>query len=507
MSRNTQNTPDAPEALTGRYASSIGWDPNRSKPDERDLARKAKLAREEYHTREALARAIDLRPARALMRRDLDEDPQPANAPTTLFPPFWYPGQLAVLTGPSDGTLSLFAVQLAEQIAGTRTLLSALPPGSPPYRGFGPTQTLDRSVGPERGVDAGFDADGVVLPSAYTQVNYLDLAKTRRQYRELYSHNGRRYRFSASLNLGLLADEPLPERYKGRREQFYHDAIATKLGEIDEPTVVIIDNLSWLSRSGSPTELRQLLRSFRSHVNHTGNSILLLAPDDTQWTMHNGQRTVRSTSKLSTVNRQLSTFADTVFSLNPSTFAPDHFYLKLLKSGSPPYEGGVASPAIAGDDGVVLSPTIYGSPTQNKNSPPDLGGVDAASADGVVVPENSQLSVLTSQLASPVHVYRLTRFNSPPSLFTAGVPAGASPRGVDVHSSPFTERGAFPGFEFLAIAPEEQHTKDYAAEIAKFEAALLRAVEKEERRRKLSAKESLAQGVIDGSYARYLLDE
>ena len=47
MSHNEQNAHDAPdEALNGRYASSIGWDPNRPKFNERDLARKPRVERE-----------------------------------------------------------------------------------------------------------------------------------------------------------------------------------------------------------------------------------------------------------------------------------------------------------------------------------------------------------------------------------------------------------------------------------------------------------------------------
>jgi hypothetical protein len=182
MSHNTQNTThDTPdEALTGRYASTIGWDPNRPKPNESEIAQKAKLAQDEYRTRKALARAIQVRPARELMRRDPDEDPQPTRAPSGLLPPFWYEGQLTALTGPSCVENSLIAVQLAETIAGTLTLPSASSP---------PTARCP-------------------LPTFY-----FDLSRTRRQYREIYTHNGRRYRFSQHLNFGLLAGEPLPERY------------------------------------------------------------------------------------------------------------------------------------------------------------------------------------------------------------------------------------------------------------------------------------------------------
>lgn len=43
--------------------------------------------------------------------------------------------------------------------------------------------------------------------------------------------------------------------------------------------------------------------------------------------------------------------------------------------------------------------------------------------------------------------------------------------------------------------------------VTKEEQRRLRSTRREERQRKLSAKESLAQGIIDGSYARYLLND
>jgi hypothetical protein len=234
---------------------------------------------------------------------------------------------------------------------------------------------------------------------------------------------------------------------------------------------VIIDNISWLLRSGTPTEIRRLLKTFRRYVNETGNSMLLL---------HNSEMTARRVrsphvskghvTSIQPENTALAEFADSVFALCPSTFSPNHRYLKLVsRSGELPL-------ALAN-----------GSQLQTMSSPPYQGGLDAAAADGVV------LSTATS-LVDPVHVYQLQRSISPSSI----------------NHSPLTTnhlRGAFPGFQFIGLSSEADHTRDYAAEIAKFEATVLRAVEKEERRRKLSAKESLAQGIIDGSYARYMLNE
>src|SRR6476620_10432198 len=127
MSHNTQPTHDE---LPARYRET-------PKPDrsDRELAAERKRVYTEYLTREALRRAIDIKPARDLMRRDEDETRSPQQ-PRALFPPFWTQGQLALLTGPSTTDNSLLAVQLAETLStGTQAPSPALPPGSPPYEG------------------------------------------------------------------------------------------------------------------------------------------------------------------------------------------------------------------------------------------------------------------------------------------------------------------------------------------------------------------------------------
>ena len=50
---------------------------------------------------------------------------------------------------------------------------------------------------------------------------------------------------------------------------------------------------------------------------------------------------------------------------------------------------------------------------------------------------------------------------------------------------------------------ESEHTRDYAAEALKVQ----RTEERNARRTKLSAKDAIALGVLDGSYQRYLLGE
>ena len=400
MSHNAQkNDNNISEFTSARYASSIGWDPNASKPDytERERAALAKRARDEYRTRRALQAAIEIKTADEWLLEAAPLHKRKAD----LFPPFWREGEFVVLTGPPAAGRSALAVQIAE------TLASSSP-------------SVDRPA----------------TLAAPQPVLLIDLQHNGRQIAERYSAGRKKHRFSKRFGRGLLADVEMPPSYKVR-ERFLRDAILETLAKTTA-RIVIIDDLSWLLRSRSSTELRGIIKTFRSWVDATGNSLLLLAQDPHQ----------TSRRSPSTFHRDLSAFCDRVLTLSYSTFAPDYRYLKTICPNSRP-----SSPA----------------------------------------PDHSSLN-------SDVHVYKLTRSVSPPSLTTAGLPAGASPTGVTTPST-----APFLGLEYLGLSPEEEHLKDYAAEIRKIEAAIQRAVTKEERRRKLSAKETLAQAYVDGSYAKYLL--
>jgi len=87
MSHNAQkNDNNVSEFTSARYASSIGWDPNASKPDytERERAALAKRARDEYRTRRVLQAAIEIKAADAWPR----EAPPLHKRKAELFPAF-----------------------------------------------------------------------------------------------------------------------------------------------------------------------------------------------------------------------------------------------------------------------------------------------------------------------------------------------------------------------------------------------------------------------------------
>ena len=343
-----------------------------------------------------------------------------------LFAPFWREGELAVLTGASGVGKSLLAVQIAEKVA------RATRPG------HGRERTAADLTEYRLVINAG-------------AVFYVDLERTAAQYRERYTSNNRRYTFSKQLDWGLMGDVEIPARYGRRPERFLLDAIYQKLADL-APSVVIVDNLASLVRSGpgSSGDLRACLRIFRRWVNLTGNSVLLLHHNETSASR---PRRRRASSSL-TVPAPLLTFCDSVFTLEPSTFSPEHRYMRQLKGGSIP----------------------------------DHNGQQAEDNSG-----KSALEPSHSTLVDPVHVYQLqTRLST----------RGPAPHAPDSElSSPF------PGFTFVGMSDEKAHTHDYAADVRKVEQAIERAAAKEQRRRKLSAKDALAYGLLDGSYARYLLGE
>jgi len=291
-------TPDEdphPNGDDNRYNSSKGWDPHKPKTkiDERELARKAKRAREKYLEAKAAHAAIEVRAASEWLA-----DAEPPEPRRDLFPPFWREGELAVLTGPPAVGKSLLAVQIADSIARGSEIECESERGS--------EGAIECTVPPS--------LPHTLAPSQ--QVLLLDLARTPRQLAERYTTEGEPYKFSENLELGLLADVEMPESYRHGRERFYLDAISHRLAESEAP-VVIIDNLSWLTRSGGAGELRSLMKTFRRWTGETGRSMLLLRHSREDGFLHD----------------QPSAFemAHSIFALCRSTMGDNIRYVKALR--------------------------------------------------------------------------------------------------------------------------------------------------------------------------------
>ncbi|HRI02762.1 MAG TPA: hypothetical protein PLL77_03370 [Pyrinomonadaceae bacterium] len=162
-------------------------------------------------------------------------------------------------------------------------------------------------------------------------------------------------------------------------------------------------------------------------------------------------------------------------SLCPTTFGPEYRYINLLKS---------------------------------KYFPPCLGGMAEGRGGSSVVGVSAALPTHAAAGVDPdVLVFQLGRVSSPASSppCVGGVPAGrggssSSDSSLVTRPSSLEMAAPFLGFEYLGPASESDLTRDYAAE--------QRAAEAQERSRirklQRSSKEILVEGILDGSYARYL---
>jgi hypothetical protein len=491
-------------------ATAIGW--NGSDRDVRPSRSTSQKEAERIRRRNEglLNELLDIQPASTWMRGAPKPKPR-----QDLFPGFWRQGEIAVLIGGPGVGRSILATQIAEQIATGTQAPTGVPAGASP-RGVASPALLPGSPPYEGGVASPAIAgdDGVVLSSASTpssplstrhsplSVVYFDFERTPAQFTERYSAiaaNGRRakYRFARrhqrSFPKGDLAT--LLRGFGYSREQMLVEALARKAASGRFSTMIVEDLTHLCGVGASANGIRDMLRRFKRWCAGE-NSALIIAdaePGDLPLFPYPSTSVPPSPFRLPRSDRRASkklsailAEADSVFTLNPSTFSPEYRYLKLLKSGSPPYAG--FGPTQTLDRFVGPERGVDATPLLPEEGCRRFG-------DGVVGADDGVVLSTACTIIDPVHVYQLTRSDSPPSLTTD-------------HRPPTTLSAArFLGLQYIGISSEAQHLRDYAAEVAKFQAAIERAVEKEERRRKLSSKESLAEGIIDGSYARYMLNE
>lgn len=384
-----------PDGEGDRYASARGWDPNRRKsPEKRALARQKKLVYKKHHQQEAARTAIEVRPATEWLE---DADlPEPRR---DLFPPFWREGELAVLTGPPGVGKSLLAVQLAQELAADVRTASRCDPSA--------------LLNPQS-----------AIRNPQSKVLLLDLERTDLQIAELYAG----HKFSENLELGLLADDETPESYNGRCDKFYLDAIYQRLFYSEAP-VVIIDNLSWLTRSGGAAELHSVMRSFRRCVNDTGRSMLLLRHSRDSLALHD----------------QPSAFemADSIFALCRSTMGENIRYVKALRQG------------FRIDNGELR---------MENSGPADRDRIDKSK----LRMENPARCSRTQN--GKLRIENSDSEHSPFSIFT--VSDSATLRGLLPENSQLSDGSVIAlrvtdchRFDFAGVSPEELHLFDYAAHV------------------------------------------
>lgn len=415
------------------------------------------------------------------------ETPPP---PRELFGPLWRTGELAILAGPNGVGKTLLAIHLAESLArGVNAVdsgqlrIDSSSENSPP-------STVNSQLAPQ-------------------PVLYIDLCHSLDQFRQRYTcpsifpeRPPVKYRFSSRFHrAGFDKNFVVPEAFEGKFLDYYNHSIKQLIART-RAKVIIIDDLAALTPTTLSTsaQARVLfnLKTFTAH--QEGISILVLMDCKQKVKTKRSATSVIHHSSL-TIHHSLLSIADSAFSLAPSTFSPDIRYIKSLKS-TPPCLGGV--PAGRGgssenfplstincqlSDGVVDSSAVYTFQLQNtpgpreaskksrrpcieavpadrasKSSPPCLGGVAAGRGGSSSDSKNSQLSTVNSQL----------------------------------NAAPFL------GFTYLGTCQEQQHLRDYAAEALAATRAHEAQLKKLWRR---SPKEILVDGVIDGSYGKYLKGE
>ncbi len=389
---------------------------------------------------------------------------------TDLFGNMWRTGEVALLFGETGVGKSVLAMQMAESIA--RGLPALSEPGAVATRAFGSKFGKPHSALRNR------------------EVLYLDFEHSDSQFNERYSCPSPipgklpvKYRFSTRLRRTRFGDLEIPDAFQGNLARYFQHSLNLTLE--DEPAeVIVIDNLAWLDprATGTAAAVRRM-RSLKLYAVTNGVSILVLHSSPpclrgvgfSSPPARGGVDALRGrgggsgrggSSGLSIQHSALRIYeaADSVFALGRTTFDPGLRYIKHLKSNSAQITHD-ASNVLVYQLGRSEGPARVRSPHVSKGS--------------ALIPP-SAISSQVSSLSSPV----LTGSSS-------------------IHHSPFDIRhsdGPFLGFTNLGTAAEFDLIRDYEREF-------LDEQKREQQRLKRlnrSSREILVDGVIDGSYARYL---
>ncbi|CAN5349132.1 hypothetical protein BH10ACI3_BH10ACI3_14620 [soil metagenome] len=454
-----------------RYDSSDGWEP----PDPgAKLREKHRRKHPELYCRQSM---FETKTA-AEWRRDEPVKKSPAD----LFGSLWRTGELAVLFAPSGAGKSILAVHLAESIARGKRL----------------------EAGHRRLENGSFRSPVARLspPVSAKKVLYLDLERSAAQFNERYSCPSPipgklsvKYRFSNRLSFARFGDIEIPDVFGDDRARYLQHSFGTALGQKD-PDVVIIDNLAYLDPRGTISAAVRWMRNLKLTAAKTGVSILVIThvkparsgspPYQAGVAAVLGGRggsftrnKLRPLALNDLAHDRIAEIADTVFAIGHSTYGPDIRYVKHLKSNyaAPSHvrTGSDSDWALSnGDDVLVFKLEHSEGPARAcRVSSPHVskGSSTTTHPDGPTEPSTKFLISPNSRLTTP-------------------------------HSE--LPKGPFLGFTYLGTAPESDLIRDYQAEAL----AADRARETQLKRlRTRTSKDVLVDGILDGSYARYLKGE
>jgi RecA-superfamily ATPases implicated in signal transduction len=379
-------------------------------------------------------------PFRVLNGNDLAKAPTLVNRPAQLFGNLWTEGEVAALFGQTATGKSILATQIAESIA--------------------------------RGIASSIENSDIYSKQRSQPVLYFDFERSLAQFLERYSvprssTSGRRikYRFFKNfsrLDLGYIED--VADEIKGDLNLFLRNAVQRQIRE-SRAKVVVIDNISFLSRGIGNGALTGLMKTLKLWASLYGVSILAISSVKSRrktgagFNKPAGEAT--SMGWFGGVGKPITladlppyaAVADSIFTIAPSSISADIRYIKHLKSSR-------TTLGSTHDSGAVIVLRL-----ERLSEPGAIAGECRSPHDskGVLLTGTTQISTT----------------NSPNS---------------QLPDCPFL------GFTHLGYSAEAEHLRDYEREARD-------AHDREQKKLRAwhdSAKEALVQGYFDGSYARYL---
>lgn len=307
--------------------------------------------------------------------------------------------------------------------------------------------------------------NGVPAPSKPQRVIYFDFERTQAQFSELYSCQPfpqtpyrEEYKFSPNFDIARLDDlSTIPDAFKGSVDGYIrhwvYDVILT-----GEAKIVIIDNISHVSIG---TTIEKMMRSLRVASAESGSSVLVIA--------HTKPKRRPSAVTLADITRcrSLRELPNSIFAIARSTTHPDIRYVKDLKSHTTPLTSDIAA--------AVRSEISLATDHRPLTTAP--AAVLTYRIERLVSPiSNPKSQISNSQIAN--------RNCLPP---TANCPP----------ASPFL------GLNYLGLSLEPKHLP-----VPRIGSPRVSSAHVSNGSRRLpTATEALEQGIIDGSYAKYLLGE
>jgi len=218
-------------------------------------------------------------------------------SPKPLFGNIWHEGEVGILFSNTGKGKSLFAVQLADSISRGKPML-------------------------------------MINEKEYL-VMYFDFELSTKAFHQRYSiDNSTSYTFSDNFVRVEIDRTKNLENEKLSFEQLIINSIKLKV-EANNPDVIIIDNITYLSASNEKSQEALALMKLILDLSRKKNiSILLIA--------HTPKRDVYSPIQLEDLagSKALSNFVDVVFCIGESIQASNYRYIKQLKNRNYPIEYG-----------------------------------------------------------------------------------------------------------------------------------------------------------------------